>query len=152
MKLLTELGVRSVEDLRRAAKSGRLRAFRGFGPKLEQNILAALAKPVAEKRFKLPVAEAEANSLVKVLSNSPDHGHIVVAGSYRRRRDTVGDLDVLATTPVGAAIGDNLVAFSWLTKTAPRSWRMVRRERRSFCVPDFRSTCGSFRRRVMGLP
>jgi DNA polymerase (family X) len=72
-----------------------LRARRGFGPKLEQNILAALAKPVAEKRFKLPVAEAEANSLVKVLSSIPDHGHIVVAGSYRRRHDTVGDLDVL---------------------------------------------------------
>jgi DNA polymerase (family 10) len=62
MKLLLEkLDVRSVEDLRRAAKNGRLRALRGFGPKLEQNILAALAKPVAEKRFKLPVAEAEAN-------------------------------------------------------------------------------------------
>jgi DNA polymerase (family 10) len=117
VKLLIEkLGVRSVEDLRRAAKNGRLRSLRGFGPKLEQNIVAALAKPVAEKRFKLPVAEAEANSLVKVLSRSPDHGHIVVAGSYRRRRDTVGDLDVLATTPVGAAIGDNLVAYENSTK------------------------------------
>jgi DNA polymerase (family X) len=114
--LLTELGVRSVEDLRRAAKSGRLRAFRGFGPKLEQNILAALAKPVAEKRFKLPVADAEANSLVKVLSNSPDHGHIVVAGSYRRRRDTLGDLDILVTTPDGAAVGDSLVAYENSTK------------------------------------
>ena len=117
VKLLIEkLGVRSVEDLRRAAKSGGLRALRGFGPKLEQNILAALAKPVADKRFKLPVAEAEANSLVKVLNNSPDHGHIVVAGSYRRRRDTVGDLDVLVTTPDGAVIGDSLVAYENSTK------------------------------------
>ena len=117
VKLLIEkLGVRSVEDLRRAAKSGRLRALRGFGPKLEQNIVAALAKPVAEKRFKLPVAEAEANSLVKLLSSSSDHGHIVVAGSYRRRRDTVGDLDVLVTTPDGVAIGDSLVAYENSTK------------------------------------
>ena len=47
VKLLIEkLGVRSVEDLRCAAKSGRLRALRGFGPKLEQNIVATLAKPV----------------------------------------------------------------------------------------------------------
>ena len=114
--LLEKLDVRSVEDLRRAAKNGRLRALRGFGPKLEQNILAALAKPVAEKRFKLPVAEAEANSLVKLLSRSPNHGHIVVAGSYRRRRDTVGDLDVLVTTPDGAAIGDSLVAYENSTK------------------------------------
>ena len=117
VKLLIEkLGVRSVEDLRRAAKSGRLRALRGFGPKLEQNIVATLAKPVAEKRFKLPVAEAEAKSLIKLLSSSSDHGHIVVAGSYRRRRDTVGDLDVLVTTPDGVAIGDSLVAYENSTK------------------------------------
>jgi DNA polymerase (family 10) len=114
--LLEKLAVRSVEDLRRAAKSGRLRALHGFGPKLEQNILAALAKPMAEKRFKLPVAEAEANSLVKLLGSSSDHGHVVVAGSYRRRRDTVGDLDVLVTTPDGAAIGDSLVAYENSTK------------------------------------
>jgi DNA polymerase (family 10) len=88
-----------------------LRALRGFGPKLERNILAALAKPVAEKRFKLPAAEAEANSLVKALSGSSGHSNIVVAGSYRRRRDTVGDLDVLVATPDGAAIGDSLVAY-----------------------------------------
>jgi DNA polymerase (family 10) len=117
VKLLIEkLGVRSVENLRRAARSGGLRALRGFGPKLEQNILAALAKPVADKRFKLPVAEGEANSLVKALSNSPVHGHIVVAGSYRRRRDTVGDLDVLVTTPDGAAFGDSLTAYENSTK------------------------------------
>jgi DNA polymerase (family 10) len=109
--LIDKLGVRSVEDLRRAAKSGRLRALRGFGPKLERNILDALAKPIAEKRFKLPVAEAEANSLVKALSRGRDHGHIAVAGSYRRRRDTVGDLDILVTTPDGAAIGGSLVAY-----------------------------------------
>ena len=84
--LIDKLGVRSVEDLRRAAKSGRLHSLLGFGPKLEQNILTALAKPVAEKRFKLPVAEAEANSLIKALSVSSGHRNIIVAGSYRRRR------------------------------------------------------------------
>jgi DNA polymerase (family 10) len=114
--LIDKLGVRSVEDLCGAAKSGRLRALRGFGPKLERNILAALAKPVAEKRVKLPVAEAEANSLVKALSGSSGHSNIVVAGSYRRRRDTVGDLDVLVATPDGAAIGDSLVAYENSTK------------------------------------
>lgn len=79
--LLEKLDVRSVEDLRRAAKNGRLRALRGFAPKLEQNILAALAKPVAEKRFKLPVAEAEANSLVKLLSRSQSWWREVIAAA-----------------------------------------------------------------------
>ena len=93
VKLLTELGVRSVEDLRRAAKSGRLRALRGFGPKLEQNILAALAKPVAEKRFKLPVAEAEANSLVKVLiGEAADFGE--AAGIFAKTRGVLAQRNV----------------------------------------------------------
>lgn len=112
VKLLhDELGVRSIEDLRRIAKTGRLREVRGFGAKLEQMILAALAKPAEEKRFKLPFAEAEADSLVKLLQRGLDHGRVVVAGSYRRRRDTVGDLDVLVTSPQGADVGGRLAAY-----------------------------------------
>jgi DNA polymerase (family 10) len=109
--LMNTLGVRSTEDLRRAAKNGRLRTLRGFGPKLEENILQALAKPAAEKRFKLPAAESEAESLVRLLKSGAGPGHVVVAGSYRRRRDTVGDLDILVTTPDGSAAGDKLVAY-----------------------------------------
>ncbi|MBM3642102.1 MAG: DNA polymerase III, partial [Alphaproteobacteria bacterium] len=55
--LIDELGVRSIEDICRAVKSGRLGELRGFGPKLQQNIAAAIAKPIAVKRFKLPFAE-----------------------------------------------------------------------------------------------
>ena len=61
-----------------------------------------------EKRFKLAVAEAEAEALVGFLR---DGGRVVVAGSYRRRRDTVGDLDVLVTAKNGAAVGDRLVKY-----------------------------------------
>lgn len=112
VKLLFEkLGVRSIEDLRRVAKQGRLQELRGFGAKLTQNILAALAKPVVEKRFKLPFAEVEAESLIRFLRRDLNHGHVVAAGSYRRRRDTVGDLDILVTTPHGAAVGDRLAAY-----------------------------------------
>ena len=60
------------------------------------------------KRFKLAVAEAEAEALVGFLRDS---GRVVVAGSYRRRRDTVGDLDVLVTAKNGAAVGDRLVKY-----------------------------------------
>ena len=65
-------------------------------------------KPVAAKRFKLSVAEAEAEALVAFLRNG---GRVVVAGSYRRRRDTVGDLDVVVTAKDGAAVGDKLVSY-----------------------------------------
>ena len=92
--LYDKLKVRTLDDLRRAIKTGRLHELRGFGPTIEKKLAGALAKPVVEKRFKLAVAEAEAEALVGFLGND---GRVVVAGSYRRRRDTVGDLDILVT-------------------------------------------------------
>lgn len=103
-----KLKVRTLNDLRRAIKTGRLRELRGFGPAIEKKLLGALEKPAPAKRFKLSVAEAEAEALVNFLRDS---GRAVVAGSYRRRRDTVGDLDVLVTAKNGAAVGNRLVEY-----------------------------------------
>jgi len=109
VKLLYEkLKVRSLDDLRRAIKGGRLRELRGFGPVMEKKIAKALEKPAAEKRFKLAEAEAEAEALVAYLRNG---GRVVVAGSFRRRRDTVGDLDILVTSKHGPRVGDKLVGY-----------------------------------------
>jgi DNA polymerase (family 10) len=109
--LYDKLGVRSLEDLRRAIRSGRLRELKGFGAQSEQKLAAALAKPQAEKRFKLSEAEAEAEALLTYLQAAGKPDRVVVAGSYRRRRDTVGDLDILATARNGAAIGDRLAKY-----------------------------------------
>jgi DNA polymerase (family 10) len=106
--LYDQLKVRTLDDLRRVLKAGRLRDIRGFGPTIEKKISGALEKPPSEKRFKLSVAEAEAEALVGFLR---DGGRVVVAGSYRRRRDTVGDLDVLVTAEDGAAVGDKLLRY-----------------------------------------
>ena len=107
VKLLYDrLKVRTLADLKRAVESGRLRKIRGFGPTIEQKLLQALKQPRSAKRFKLPVAEAAA--LVALLR---DGRKVVVAGSYRRRRETVGDLDVLATAEDGAAIGQKLASY-----------------------------------------
>jgi DNA polymerase (family 10) len=106
--LYDKLKVRTLIDLRRVIAAGRLREIRGFGPTIESKILAALDKPKTEKRFRLSVAEAEAEALVGFLRDS---GRVIVAGSYRRRRDTVGDLDVLVTAQDGAAVGDKLVDY-----------------------------------------
>ena len=106
--LYDKLKVRTLDDLRRVLKTGRLRELKGFGPLIARKLSEALEKPRAEKRFKLSVAEAEAEALVGFLRNG---GRIVVAGSYRRRRDTVGDLDVLVTTENGPAVGDKLARY-----------------------------------------
>jgi len=106
--LYSKLKIRTLADLRRAIESGRIRKLRGFGEVTEKKLAEALKKPVETKRFKLATAEAEAEALSAYLR---DGGRVVVAGSYRRRRDTVGDLDVLVTAKHGAAVGDKLVAY-----------------------------------------
>jgi len=113
VKLLYDrLHIRTLEKLRRAARSGRIRELKGFGEKTEQKILAALEKPiVTQKRFKLPVAEEEAQALIAYLKPSVGKGEITVAGSYRRRRETVGDLDIVATARKTNVVGDRLIAY-----------------------------------------
>ncbi len=109
IKLLHDkLKVSTLDDLRRVIKSGRLHGLHGFGPIIEKKLSAALEKPATKKRFKLSVAEAEAEALVAFLRNG---GRVVVAGSYRRRRDTVGDLDVVVTAADGAAVGEKLARY-----------------------------------------
>lgn len=101
------LKVNTFDDLRHVVKAGRLHGVNGFGPAMENKLLQALETPVAEKRFKISVAEAEAEALVSFLRGS---GRVTLAGSYRRR-DAVGDLDLVVTTADAAAVGDKLVAY-----------------------------------------
>ncbi len=109
--LYDKLHVSSLEDLRRVLRQGRLAEIKGFGPVIEQKLRAALQKPVAEKRFKLPIAEAEAEALLKYLRQGLKDGEVVVAGSYRRRRETVGDLDLLVAARHAGRVGDRLTKY-----------------------------------------
>lgn len=106
--LYDKLKVRSLDDLRRVLKSGRLAELKGFGPVSAKKLAAALEKPREQKRFRLSDAEAEAEALTAFLH---DGGRIAVAGSLRRRRETVGDIDVLVTAKDAAAVGDRLVTY-----------------------------------------
>lgn len=96
--LYHDLDVQTVEQLHRAAQDGRIRALHGFGAKTEQNILQAIAAHASQsRRFKLATAAQYAETLRAFLQAVPGVFQVTVAGSFRRMRETVGDLDILVT-------------------------------------------------------
>ncbi len=98
------LGIRTLEDLQEAARAGRLRELPRFSAALEKKILDALqAKRSEEIRFRISTAEDFARGLVAHLKAARGVGEVIVAGSFRRCRETVGDLDILVTCASGRA-------------------------------------------------
>ncbi len=96
--LFRELNIRGFEDLKRAAGSGKLEGLPGFGAKTVARILASLeTRSAGPQRFKLADAEQIAAPLLAYLRKTPGVKRVEIAGSYRRRRDTVGDLDIVVT-------------------------------------------------------
>lgn len=113
-----ELGVHSPTDLVSALKSGRLRQLRGFGPKTEERLLEALgARRGKKQRVPLAVAQHEADALLGYLKSNPAVQRAVVAGSLRRRRETVGDIDVLVVSDQGPAVSRHFVAYPAFRET-----------------------------------
>ena len=97
-KLYRKLGIRSIEDLKRAARTGRIRGLPGFGRKTEEAILRrAEAWTGQSPRMLLADAEGVARPLLEYLKGARGVKRLIAAGSYRRRKETVGDLDILAT-------------------------------------------------------
>jgi len=103
--LYEELHVHTLPQLLRAARDGRIRTLPGFGSKTEAHIADAIGKQLGQvKRFKLAIAAQYADALLSFLKQGPGVVQAQAAGSLRRCRDTVGDLDLLVTASNGAAV------------------------------------------------
>lgn len=110
--LYKELNIKNLKQLENSARSGKLSSLSGFGAKTEQRILDAVgAHRSLEKRFLRNVAKQYAEPLVHYLQAVAAVNDVVVAGSYRRGKETVGDLDILVTAKANSPVMQKFVAY-----------------------------------------
>ncbi len=97
--LREELGIEGLDDLRQAAEAGRIRTVRGLSERTEASILEGIRSLERRSgRMLLGTAQGHVERLLAALRDTPGVTRLEPAGSYRRRRETVGDLDLLAET------------------------------------------------------
>lgn len=125
-----ELGLTTVEALEQAALAGRLRELHGFGAKSEQNVLDGIAFLKRRTgRSRLGDAWSLAQSILSQLRDVPGVLQAAPAGSLRRMRETVGDLDILVASPDAQPVTERFthladvdeVMLSGATKTSVRT-------------------------------
>ena len=111
-ELYDTLNIKSTEDITRAARRGKLAELPGFGDKLAAKIADAVEHLAGEqKRFRLDEAETLAAPLVEYLQKLEHVKQVVIAGSFRRRKETVGDIDIVVTATDGGTVLKNLTRF-----------------------------------------
>ena len=116
-----KLGINNLKELKEAASQGKIRELEGFGDKTEQAILEELdVADIEKQRVKLVEAEENAKTLADYLKNRKDIKDIVVAGSYRRKKETVGDLDILVTAKRGSHVIEHFVGFEDVAKVVSK--------------------------------
>jgi len=98
-KIYKELGVNTVEDLKKAAESHKIREIKGLGEKTEEKILEGIKKMKERKgRMLLGIAWPVAVDVVESLKKTEDIEKISIAGSLRRKKETIGDIDILVVS------------------------------------------------------
>jgi len=109
--LYRDLGIESVEALVEACKAGKLRDVKGFGARTEENILKSLALTVEHgDRVLMDVALRIAETLIDGLRDMPEVADISYAGSLRRMRETIGDVDLLVASTDAAPVMDRFTS------------------------------------------
>jgi DNA polymerase (family 10) len=120
LQLCQELGIASVAELEEAVKAGRLRDIAGFGGKSQERILRGLAV-MTQDRVLLNAAMGVATGIVAELA--PLAERVEYAGSLRRMRETIGDVDVLATADAEPDAARLMRAFRDLVESDNSKWR-----------------------------
>jgi len=102
--IYSQLQVKSIPDLVQACEENKVAALPGFGKKTQDKIIQGIAFLAQHAgRFLYPVAEEEASHIYTVLKELPEIVRLQVAGSLRRRRETIGDIDMVASVADSAS-------------------------------------------------
>jgi len=116
-KLWKELGIETVDELEQRAEAGEVAALDGFGEKSQQKILTGIEQFRQHRsRFKLVEADLLVAPLLEYLRESPEIERLEVAGSYRRRVETVGDIDLLAIASDADAVMKRFTSYPKVTQ------------------------------------
>jgi DNA polymerase (family X) len=140
-RLYEELGIASLDDLRTAAETHRLRDIRGFGAKFEEAVLAQFAAGIAERpgpRVLLHKALPIAEGIVEALRAHPASDRVELAGSARRGADAVKDLDIVATASDPAALAAALADLDVIESTSSPGENAARARTHSGMAIDLR--------------
>jgi DNA polymerase (family 10) len=122
-RIWQELGITTAADLKAAAEAQQLRGHAGIGPGTEEKIAAALAKPKATegpRRALLGTTLPKLRAVVEVLRQHPASVEVSIAGSARRMRETVRDLDIIATATDAQALVDYFCSLKWVVDVAAK--------------------------------
>jgi DNA polymerase (family X) len=122
-KIWQELGVTTLAELKEAARAQRLRTLPGLGAKLEQNVLKAAGrkrKVRGPSRTLLGQALPALLAVVDVLREHPAAERVCEAGSARRRKETVRDLDIIATASDPKALTEYFTELTWVAEVVAK--------------------------------
>jgi DNA polymerase (family 10) len=123
--LYRQAGIDSLDALEAAARAGSLRGLKGMSAKTEERLLDGLATLRARppQRIRLGTAQDIVERLVGSLNNAPGVKSVVPAGSFRRRRETIADIDVLVETTDPPAVIDKLHNSPWVERVGGHGGR-----------------------------
>ena len=110
--LFRELGIAALDQLKEACEAGVVADLKGFGAKTVESILAGIEiADAANKRVYWAKADETAREILDHMQSCDEIRKIELAGSYRRRRETVGDLDILVVSENAEAVMDHFGAY-----------------------------------------
>ncbi len=124
-KLHQALGISSVAELQKAAEAGKVRNLKGFGAKTEQGLLSAIAhykqRGKAERRLHIHHAEHTGNQILDYLGTAQGLEKVSLAGSLRRKKETVGTIRVVASSKQPAALISHFLRFPLIVKVEDKT-------------------------------